>query len=68
MKIGSLIRFTKPELIGKPKEFNEYGLVVDIHEDNIQPELVEVLWSSGECERAWSDEIEMLCEKVNRIK
>lgn len=65
MKVGSLIRFTNPELMGNPKDFNEYGIIVDIYRDDTEPELIEVLWSSGEYDRAWSDEVEMLCEKIN---
>ena len=60
MKVGSLIRFINPELMGNPKDFDEYGIIVDIYRDDTEPELIEVLWSSGEYDRAWSDEEEML--------
>ena len=59
MRMGSLVRVRQDI-----KEFTDLlggqtGIVVQI-EDNTEPPLLDILWPSGEIERLYSDEVELL--------
>tara|TARA_Y100001937_G_C6847024_1_gene210363 strand:+ start:146 stop:328 length:183 start_codon:yes stop_codon:yes gene_type:complete len=60
--LGSLVRIRQDI-----KEFTDLlggqtGIVIRVEEDT-EPELLDILWSSGEIEKLYSDEIEVLQHK-----
>ncbi len=62
MRLGSLVRIRQDI-----KEFTDLlggqtGIVIRVEEDT-EPELLDILWSSGEIEKLYSDEIEVLQHK-----
>ncbi len=59
MRIGSLVRVRQDikeftDLLGE-----QTGIVVRI-EEYTEPQLLDILWSNGEIEKLYSDEVEML--------
>ena len=63
MKVGDLVQINQdiPEYtaeLGKT-----VGVLIGDYDPKTDPALFEVLWSSGETEKLYSDELELICGK-----
>ena len=59
MKVTDLVSYSE-------NEFNDRlgtrGIVIDVQDEKVTPPLVTILWETGEFERVFSDELEVINE------
>lgn len=59
MKLGSLIRYSENEYNDR---LGTRGVVIDVQDENVAPPVVTIMWETGEFERVFSDELEVISE------
>jgi hypothetical protein len=60
MKLGDLIKYSESEYNDR---LGTQGLVINVQGKNIAPPVVTIFWETGEFEKIFADELEVVSEK-----
>ena len=59
MKQGDLVKYSEDEYNDR---LGTLGLILDVHEKDVAPPIVSILWETNELERVFSDELVVISE------
>jgi hypothetical protein len=59
MKVNDLVSYSEDEFNDR---LGTWGIVIDVQDEKLAPPVVTIFWETGEFERVYSDELEVINE------